>query len=105
MQSSRIVAWGLPLAAAIVMGLRAPQFLTAPRFWAEEGSIYFAHAWSHPWWETLWLAPPGYLTLWANGAAVLATRMVGLSAAPLITTRVAMRVQRPFCRAPMTIRW
>jgi hypothetical protein len=78
--------------AAVIIVLRQPAFFTAPRFWAEEGSVFFLHAWTHPWWQTLLFAPQGYLVLYTNLAAIGAT-LVPLEHAPLVTTLAAFALQ------------
>ncbi len=74
------------------MVLRAPELLRTPRFWAEEGSVYFAEAFSHPSAAALLTPHFGYWSLGANGAALLAT-LAPLTMAPLVTTLLALLVQ------------
>lgn len=78
--------------------LRSVNLLLHPRFWAEEGVIWFQYALGHSVWSTLVFVYnlSGYLNLAANVAGVLA----GLSArtghmlrAPLVSTIVALIVQ------------
>ena len=83
----------LVVAAAAVMVARAPTYFIAPGFWAEEGLLYFAYAWSHHWWETLRATPSGYYLLWANVAATIAAAVAPLRLAPLVTTILALGVQ------------
>jgi len=91
--SRRTFSTFLVVAAAAVMVARSPTYFTAPGFWAEEGLLYFAHAWSHRWWETLLVAPSGYYLLWANVAATIAAGAAPLRLAPLVTTLLAFAVQ------------
>ncbi len=84
--------------AALAMVLRAPVYLTAPSFWAEEGTLYFAVAWEHPLREALTYRPAGYLLLWANLATTLAARLVRagllpLAHAPHVTVLFALAAQ------------
>ena len=91
--SRRTLSALLVVVAAAVMLIRAPTYFTAPSFWAEEGLLYFVHAWSHHWWETLLVTPSGYYLLWANVAASIAAGVAPLRLAPLVTTLLALAVQ------------
>ena len=53
MAAGRLSRWGLLLAAALAMALRETVYVTAPSFWAEEGALYFATAWTRPMHEEL----------------------------------------------------
>lgn len=72
---------------------REPRFLGSPRFWAEEGTRYFAYAYTHPWYAALTHAELGYVALWPNLATTVAANMVPLEYAPLVTTLFALTVQ------------
>lgn len=76
----------------LVMVLREPRYFTLPRFWAEEGTLHFAAAFSMPWHQTLFLPQFGYLNFWPNLAGILAN-LVPLEQAPLVTTLMALAVQ------------
>jgi protoporphyrinogen oxidase len=91
-------------ALAVLLGIaltwdRQPAFFSEPRFWAEEGRVFFARAWRLPWWEALFAAPLDYLSLYTNLAVVLAARLVPLEEAPLVTTLAAFVAQT----APLVI--
>lgn len=98
----RYLSWrgGLLLVCLACIGLRAPSLLIEPRFWAEEGTRYFAYAWQvrvdGQWWLALVNAPTtlsvGYFGLWPNLASTLAA-MVPLEWAPTVTTVAALVVQ------------
>lgn len=84
-------------AAAVLLGVvamwaRQPAFFSEPRFWAEEGRVFFARAWPTPWWEMLVSAPLLYFSFYTNVAVVLAT-FVPLEQAPLVTTLAALLAQ------------
>jgi hypothetical protein len=88
----------LLLGAAAVMILRAPIYFSAPSFWAEEGTLYFGLAWTHPVREALAYRPAGYLLLCANLATTLAAALVHggavpLARAPLVTVLASLGVQ------------
>jgi hypothetical protein len=88
----------LLLGAAFLMALRAPVYLSAPSFWAEEGTLYFAVAWGRPLREALTYRPAGYFLLPANVATTLAAALVRagilqLARAPQVTVLVALAVQ------------
>jgi hypothetical protein len=78
--------------ALLLIVLRAPELLCAPRFWAEEGTTYFTAALAHPWYQALFTPQFGYLSLWANLSAWLAT-CVPIVDAPSVTTICALSVQ------------
>jgi hypothetical protein len=96
--AGRPLRWGLLLGAAVVMVLRAPVYFSAPSFWAEEGTLYFGLAWTHPVREALAYRPAGYLNLCANLATTLAAALVHggvvpLARAPLVTVLASLAVQ------------
>jgi len=96
--AGRSLRWGLLLGAAVVMILRAPIYFSAPSFWAEEGTLYFGLAWTHPVREALAYRPAGYLLLCANLATTLAAALVHggllpLARAPLVTVLASLAVQ------------
>ena len=81
------------LAVALFLSYaRAPGLFWHPRFWAEEGAIYFAYAFDHRWYETLFAAQRGYFSLYVNAASLLAAS-VPLRHAPLVTTGAALLTQ------------
>jgi len=80
------------------MVLRAPLYFSTPSFWAEEGTLYFAVAWTHALPEALTYRPAGYLLLCSNLATTLAVALVRggilpLARAPLVTVLCAFAVQ------------
>ncbi|MGE0822630.1 MAG: hypothetical protein AB7G75_21790 [Candidatus Binatia bacterium] len=79
--------------ALMVVYLRLPLLFHEPRFWAEEGSLYFAHAYSHPWWLASTQVQMGYFALWPNIATTIAAQVVSIQTAPLVTTVFALLVQ------------
>jgi hypothetical protein len=79
-----------PIAVAAIVGAalaltiwRAPQYLVAPNFWAEDGLLFFAGAWNQGVGAGLVQRPLGYLQLYSNLAASLAAWLVGLGVVPL----------------------
>lgn len=90
-------AWVLGLLAVLALA-RAPSLLISPRFWAEDGTVYFAYARSHGLLESLFLVPTtsgpaGYLNLAANLPAWIAAHFVPLEWAPLVPTIFALVIQ------------
>lgn len=84
---------GLILAAACgLMALRAPLLLQQPRFWAEEGKVYFSYAYANPIWKALLAPHQGYYHLFANVATLLAL-LVPVRHAPMVTTLLAFASQ------------
>lgn len=78
--------------------LRSVHLLIHPRFWAEEGVIWFQYALEHNPWSTLVFVYnlSGYMNLAANVAAVLsgtAARIGHILRAPLASTIVALIIQ------------
>jgi hypothetical protein len=85
-------------AVAVALGVAAmwarhPAFFSEPRFWAEEGTVFFARAWTTPWWRMLVAVPLQYLSLYTNLAVALAASLVPLERAPLVTTLAALVAQ------------
>lgn len=71
---------------------RCPDLLLHPRFFAEEGSTYFAFAYQTDFIDNLLTAHYGYYTLYNQLATSLAT-YVPLDHAPLVTTLLALCIQ------------
>lgn len=82
------------MAAALgaLVAARCPQLLAHPRFWAEEGQVYFAQAWNHGFWSALLTPQLGYFAIVPNAAAALAS-VAPLPLAPAVTTLTALVVQ------------
>jgi hypothetical protein len=72
-------------AAVLAIALRAPVLWSHPRFWGEEGTIYFADAFNRAWFHSLFAPHVGYYSLFANGTALAAARLAPLEYAPLVT--------------------
>ena len=85
------IAVFLLFASAIL--LRQPTFLISPRFWCEEGAIYFKQAFEHGTLDSLLFCYGGYYCWVENASAWLASRVAPLTAAPLVTTLIAFGVQ------------
>lgn len=88
----RSVALLLLTAVIILVVVRRPELFTSPRFWAEEGALYFEYARAHGFWATLFAPHLGYFAVVPN----LATALASLGApenAPLVTTAVAALFQ------------
>ena len=80
------------------IGLREPYLLQNPRFWAEEGSIWFQYGSTHPIWRTLLFVFPisNYFSLAPNIGAVLSSQAAvhfGLLYAPMATTLYSYLIQ------------
>lgn len=89
---SRLVSWGLLSLAALVLVLRVPGVMETPRFWAEEGTLYFTAAYNQPWYRALFLSHNGYYSLIPNMATVAAT-LVPLEFAPYVTMISSLLIQ------------
>ena len=86
------------VAAAVLMVARAPVYVTAPSFWAEEGTLLFAFAWNHTFAAALAYRPAGYLLLYATTATAIAAQLVraglvALEHAPRVTVLCALAMQ------------
>jgi hypothetical protein len=84
----------IPLAVFVALvWLRLPVPMHDGRFWAEEGTLYFAHAWTLPWAQALLISSNGYLSLAANVGGLLARYAVPLEDAPHVTAMFALGLQ------------
>ena len=86
------VALGLLLYAGLVL-LRMPEIVLKGRFWAEEGAIFFANAWTLDPLHALAMPVGGYLNLVANAATLAARWFVPVASAPYLTIAVALAFQ------------
>jgi len=82
----------LTAAILILIVVRCPELFYQPRFWAEEGSVYFASAYNNSFLAHLFSYHLGYYTLYNNLSAYVAT-LVPLEHAPLVTTWFSFLVQ------------
>ena len=82
----------LTLSVVLLTVLRKPQLLILPRFYAEEGSDFFAFAFNHSLAEYLLTPMYGYYTLY-NVISTSFASWFPLEIAPLITTWEALSVQ------------
>ena len=80
---------GLVLLGASVLALRRPEGLLAPRFFAEDGAIFFRGAFEHPFWTSLVLPHAGYPELVPRLLAALA-EVFPLSLAPGLYAGVSL---------------
>ncbi len=82
------------LVALLLILLRMPYLFIQPRFWAEEGGVFFGYAYAHSWHETLTFVPSflGYLCFYYN-IVVLGATFVPLAYAPYVTTLACLLVQ------------
>jgi len=108
-QASRLAAMTvLSLSAyALAISVRMPQIIVKGRFWAEEGAIFFRHAWDEPAWHAAWEPYGGYLNLVANCAAILARWCMPLNLAPYATISLGLFFQLlpPFLLISARDRW
>ncbi len=65
--------------------LRSPGLFIRPRFWAEEGAVYFRDALTTPAFPGLFIPKMGYLSLFNNIVSEIAT-LVPLTLAPAVAT-------------------
>lgn len=72
--------------------LRCPQLLLSPRFFAEEGTVYFSEAFHNTFLGNIFSAHFGYYTLYNQIATSLAT-LTPLEYAPFVTTSMSLVLQ------------
>jgi succinate dehydrogenase hydrophobic anchor subunit len=77
---------------ALLVAIRIPKILDG-RFWAEEGTIFFRHAWQVPWEQAILWSYGGYLNISANLAGILAAHLVPLEKACYVTSLFGLIVQ------------
>lgn len=94
MRLSRInVGWGWILLAYLAATYyRSPLVIRYPRFWAEDGSIYFLQALAQPWTDSILSRPLGYLSLPANLAGIISSSIT-LKLAPYGSLAVSLGIQ------------
>ncbi len=92
-QSSRPVRVLLLALFAVLVIVRMPEIVLKGRFWAEEGRIFFADAWTMPPLKALFISYGGYLNLIANAATLTARLLMPLSLAPYLTIAVGLAFQ------------
>jgi len=80
------------LVLALLCALRCPALLSAPRFWAEEGALFFVDAHVHGFWANLLRPQLGYLNVSASLSTSLAS-LLPLEWGPSFTTAFAFAVQ------------
>ena len=86
---SHRVAWLIFAAAVSLAVVRAPQLLVEPRFWAEEGTLYYVVARREPVLDSLFHLPPrtaAYLALQVSAPATFAAHVLPVELAPFATT-------------------
>jgi hypothetical protein len=76
----------------ILVAIRIPSVWHG-RFWAEEGTIFFSHAWHTRWYQALIFSYGGYLNLAANLGGVLARHLVPIEKACYVTSIFGLIVQ------------
>ena len=95
---SAVAGAALVVAALTLTVWRGPQYLVAPNFWAEDGTLFFAGAWHGGLLHGLVQRPAGYLLLYPNLVTSLAVGLVrsdliSLAAAPRVTAAAALLAQ------------
>jgi hypothetical protein len=95
------------LAYAALVCLRMPQIVLQGRFWAEEGPVFFRHAWDLPAWQALWTPFGGYLNIVANLATLVARWVLPLRLAPYatISTGLVFQLLPPLLLLTARDRW
>lgn len=89
----QIGRWVLFCLAVLAIVFRERHYFVYPRFWAEEGVIFFSFARSHGVVQTLLQPHLGYYSLFPNVASIIASKLVSLENAPLATTLMALAGQ------------
>ncbi len=94
----RYIPLALLAGAVLVTVARVPRLIVAPRLWAEEATVYLAHAAHHTFLQSLLLVPTswvpaGYFNLAANLPAAAAAHLLPLEQAPWPTLAMAFICQ------------
>ncbi len=76
----------LVLAVLVLSVLREPLFFTAPRIWAEEGTIHVASILSNGIWASLIKPHLGYFSLFNNYVVAFGIGLFGIEKLPYVTT-------------------
>ena len=79
--------------SAFVIFLHAPNVFLSPRFWMEEGSVYFKYAFNNSFIDALSQIHQGYFSLWPNMATAIANLAMPMEYAPNITLLFAFIAQ------------
>ena len=79
----------------LLLVFRAPNLLFAPRFWAEEGGVFYAFAYAHGFFESLAFVygKNGYFNLVTNVSTALAAHTAPPEFAPAVTVGFAWLLQ------------
>lgn len=79
---------------ALAVSLRMPHILFGGgRFWAEEGTVYFAAAVTQPWYRAWFVVHTGYINFAAGFGTWLGLHLGGVAGAPLVTVILALLIQ------------
>ncbi len=85
-QKSRLLSrWAIFLTSVCLGAFKNYSLWANPRFYAEEGRVYFANAYRHGTWQTLLAPHQGYYSLWTNLSTLISAKLFPLHTAPLIT--------------------
>ena len=81
------------ISCLILIVFRDVNLLRTPRFWAEEGSLFYSYARHNSISSILINAPLGYLSLINNLVSILQTRLLNVYDAPLVSTLIGLIIQ------------
>lgn len=84
--------WAAFFVACTVLVLRRPDVLIHARFYAEDGSIFYATAYNYGWWKVLFSPYEGYVHLLPRLGAGVAL-LVPLQFAPLVENAIALGIE------------
>ena len=85
--------YGALMLYALLIWARLPVLFSDPRFWAEEGTVFFGSALEQPFLGSLFMVRQGYFNLIDNVAGIIAARAVPLERAPVVTLMVSLLIQ------------
>ena len=83
----------IALGCVLLIVFRAPDLLTSPRLWAEEGKVFYVFARQHSFWDVISTAQVGYLTLFNAIVSTLQARLFSVEAAAAVSTYAGLLVQ------------
>ncbi|MCB9202371.1 MAG: hypothetical protein H6604_04890 [Flavobacteriales bacterium] len=76
----------------VMVLFRVPNLLISPRFWAEEGTIYYKYAYDNSFIDALFKVHLGYYSLFSNLSGIIASWFPMLYA-PVVTSFLALLIQ------------
>ena len=90
---NRISQLALLLIAVLLILFRETGLFLQPRFWAEEGQLFYSLSMHHSFWEVLKMVPVGYPTLFNAITGSLQVKLCSYESAPALSTAFGFLIQ------------